>query len=130
MNIKEQLAAVKQDGWAIEYINSPSENVQLAAVKQDGWAIKYIDSSSENVQLAAAKQNGWAITFIKSPSEQIVKAMNCTLGNFFYAVNIVPKKKIQIGCTTLSLQKWLEYKSPYCEIVTNKLKELILEELK
>lgn len=30
---KEQLAAVKQDGYAIRYIKNPSEEVQLTAVK-------------------------------------------------------------------------------------------------
>jgi hypothetical protein len=37
-----QLAAVKNDGRAIQYIENPSEAVQLAAIKQDGLAIQYI----------------------------------------------------------------------------------------
>ena len=32
--IDEQLAAVTQDGWAIQFIENPSEEVQLAAVKK------------------------------------------------------------------------------------------------
>jgi hypothetical protein len=31
-----QLAAVKEDGYAIRSINNPSEEVQLVAVKQNG----------------------------------------------------------------------------------------------
>ena len=66
-----QLAAVKQDGTAIEYIKNPSEEVQLAAVNNDGWAIYYIKNPSEDVQLDAVKQNGYAIQFIKNPSEEV-----------------------------------------------------------
>ena len=67
----EQLAAVEQNGFAIQYIKNPSEQMQLAAVKQDGWAIRYINSPSEQVQLAAVRQNSWAIRYINSPSEQV-----------------------------------------------------------
>jgi hypothetical protein len=64
-----QLIAVKQNGYAIEYIKNPSEAVQLAAVKQNGHAIQYIkptdDDSWLRVQLAAVQQNGYAIQYIK-----------------------------------------------------------------
>jgi protein tyrosine phosphatase (PTP) superfamily phosphohydrolase (DUF442 family) len=66
-----QLAAMKQDGNAIKYIDNPSEEVQLAAVKQDGIAIKHIDNPSEEVQLAAVKQNRWVIDSIDNPSEEV-----------------------------------------------------------
>jgi hypothetical protein len=66
-----QLAAVKQDGNAIYHIDNPSEEVQLAAVKQDGIAIKHIDNPSEEVQLAAVKQDGLAIRYIDNPSEEV-----------------------------------------------------------
>ena len=67
----EQLAAVEQNGWAIEYIHNPSEEIQLAAVEHAGQAIRYIKNPSEKVQLAAVKQDGWAIRSINSPSEQM-----------------------------------------------------------
>ena len=66
-----QLAAVKQNGYAIKYIKNPSEQIQLAAVKQNGYAIKYIVNPSEQIQLAAVKQNGYAIQCIENPSEQV-----------------------------------------------------------
>ena len=46
-----------------------NEAVQLATVKQDGWAIQYIKNPSEAVQLAAVSQNGRAIQFIKNPTD-------------------------------------------------------------
>ena len=67
-----QLAAVKQSGSAIQYIKNPSEAVQQAAVNQDGWAIQYITNPSEAVQLAAVKQNGWAIQYIKKPTPAVM----------------------------------------------------------
>ena len=66
-----QLAAVKQDGSAIQYIHNPSEKVQLEAVKQAGYAIAYIYNQSEKVQLTAVKQTGYAIQYIYNPSEEI-----------------------------------------------------------
>ena len=68
---QEQLAAVKQDGYSIQFIKNPSERVQLAAVKKNGNAIRYIENPSERVQLAAIKQSVLAIEFIKNPSEQV-----------------------------------------------------------
>ena len=54
---KVQLAAVKEDGYAIEFISNPSE--QLAAVNEEGYNIKYIVDKgivpSEEVQLVAVK---------------------------------------------------------------------------
>ena len=47
--LEAQLEAVKQNGFAIEYIHNPSEDVQLEAVKKDGRAIKYIHNPSEEV---------------------------------------------------------------------------------
>ena len=66
-----QLEAVKQDGYAIQYIKNPSEQAQLEAVKQNGMAIQYIKNPSEQLQLEAVKQNGMAIQYIKNPSEQV-----------------------------------------------------------
>jgi hypothetical protein len=87
------LAAVKQDGQAIEYIKNPSETVineafktyvgalkymknpseavQLAAVKRNGYAIEHIENPSEALQLAAVERNGAAIRYIKNPSEAV-----------------------------------------------------------
>ena len=46
-----QLAAVKQNGNSIRFINNPSEKVKLAAVKQNGDSIRYINNPSEAVKL-------------------------------------------------------------------------------
>ena len=69
--LKSQLEAVKQNGYAIIHIENPSEQVQLQAVKQNGLAIYHIKSPSEQVQLEAVKQDGSAIGYIKNPSERV-----------------------------------------------------------
>ncbi len=38
-------------------IENPSESVQLAAIKQNGYAIEYIENPSESVQLATKIKN-------------------------------------------------------------------------
>ena len=69
-----QLAAVRQNGYAIQHIRDPSEAVQLAAVRQNGYVIRFIQNPSEAVKLSAVRQNGWAIQFIKNPSEEVKRA--------------------------------------------------------
>jgi protein tyrosine phosphatase (PTP) superfamily phosphohydrolase (DUF442 family) len=66
-----QLAAVKQNGLAISYIKNPTPAVQLAAVNQDGYAIKHIKNPDPEVQLAAVKQNGLAIMYIPNPAPEV-----------------------------------------------------------
>ena len=67
-----KLAAVMEEGHAIQYIADPSEAVQLAAVLQNGYVIYYIKNPSEQVQIAAVTKDGWyALQFIKNPSEQV-----------------------------------------------------------
>jgi len=49
----QDMTLVKQNGYAIEYIENPSDEMKLAAVKQDGCAIKYIENPSDEIKLAA-----------------------------------------------------------------------------
>ena len=57
----KQLAAVKQNGFAIEHIKNPSEGVQLVAIKDIdsafGWILHKGISPSIAVQRAAAIKN-------------------------------------------------------------------------
>jgi len=70
-SVETQLAAVQQNGFAIYYIENPSEAVQLAAIRQDGYAIQFIEKPSEALQLAAVHQDGTAIQYIRKPSEAV-----------------------------------------------------------
>ena len=68
---EEALKKVKQNGWAIQYINNPTEEMMLEAVKQDGLAIQYIHNPTEEMMLEAVKQNGYAIKYIKKSSFEV-----------------------------------------------------------
>ena len=70
---EKNIAAVQQNGYAVQYIENPSEAVQLAAVQQNGHAVQYIENPSEAVQLAAVQQNGHAVKYIKTST--IVKRL-------------------------------------------------------
>ena len=69
--IEMQLESVKQNGWAIQYIKKPTLEMQLEAVKQNGWAIQFIKNPTVDVQLEAVKQNGCAIEFIENPTPEM-----------------------------------------------------------
>ena len=60
--------AVRTKGWAIQFVDNPSEDLQMIAVSRDYDAIKYIKDPSENVQLEAIKTYYAAIKFINKPT--------------------------------------------------------------
>jgi Fe2+ or Zn2+ uptake regulation protein len=68
---RRQILAVKQNGYAIQYINNPTEEVQKIAVQHYGNAIQYINNPTEEVQRLAVQQNGYAIYYIENPTEEV-----------------------------------------------------------
>lgn len=70
---EEQLQAVKEDGYDIEYMNNPSEEIQLEAVRQNGYSIQCINNPSEEVQLEAIKEDGLTIRYVKNPTEKMLQ---------------------------------------------------------
>ena len=65
------LEAVKQNGFAIKYIDKPTEEICLEAVKKNGFAIKYIDKLTEEMCMQSIKQNGTSIKYIKNTTEEM-----------------------------------------------------------
>ena len=62
---KEALAAVKQDGNALQYVKKQTETICLAAVERDGCALQYVREQTEAICLEAVKQNGRALRYVK-----------------------------------------------------------------
>ena len=60
--------AVRTKGWAIQFIENPSEELQIIAVSRDYDSIKYIEDPSEKVQLKAIQTYYAAIKFINKPT--------------------------------------------------------------
>ena len=50
--------------------------LQISCVKQNGYAIRYIDNPCKDAQLEAVKQNGCAIYYIKNPCEDVQREAN------------------------------------------------------
>ena len=90
-----QELAVKQNAYAIQYINNPSEKIQGLAVKQDGLAIYHIKNPSEKIKELAVRENGTAIYYIKNPSEKIQELAVKQNG---YAIKFIknPSEKVQV----------------------------------
>ena len=67
-----QLVAIKNNGWVIEFIKNPSEQVQLEAVNHNkGYNIKYIKNPSEDI-----KTNGCDILNILKTHLRLLKIIN------------------------------------------------------
>ena len=81
-----QLAAVKRDGYSIQYIINPSEEIQLEAVKQDGLLIQYINNPSEEVQLEAVKNDIYSIHYINNIDNILNKYYNYELYKYLDAL--------------------------------------------
>jgi hypothetical protein len=67
------MAAVTHSGYAIEYIENPSENILMAALKDHMYAIEFIKNIKnlpENVQMAVVRNYVSAIQYIKNPSKK------------------------------------------------------------
>jgi hypothetical protein len=73
-SVEVQMAAVKQNGHAIQFIKNPSVEVQMEAVRQNGYAIRHIKNPSVEAQMEAVKQHGNAIRHIKNPSVEVQMA--------------------------------------------------------
>lgn len=65
------MAAVRENGFELQWIEDPDEELQLAAVAQNGSAILCIENPSEAVQIAAVTQSHEAIHRIKDPSDAV-----------------------------------------------------------
>ncbi|MDC4426973.1 hypothetical protein NQ663_20880, partial [Acinetobacter baumannii] len=65
--------AVETKGWAIQFVENPSEEIQVLAVTKDYDAIKYRKNPSEEVQLAAINNYWGAIRYIENPSLEVRK---------------------------------------------------------
>ena len=62
---QKDLAMVKEDGYALQYVEEQTPEMCLIAVKKDGYALKYVKEQTPEICLTAVKQNGWALKFVK-----------------------------------------------------------------
>ena len=65
------LAAVQQDGHALEYVKTQTPAICLAAVQQDGWALRCVQVQTPEVCLAAVQQDGGALAYVKVQTPEL-----------------------------------------------------------
>jgi hypothetical protein len=58
------LAAVQQNGYALQHVHAQTEAIALAAVQQNGHALQYVHDQTAAICLAAVQQNGYALRFV------------------------------------------------------------------
>jgi len=117
-----QLAAVSQNGYAIQWIQNPSEQVQLEAVKQSAYAIQYIKNPSEGIQLEAVKRDQDAIEYIKNPTEQVqLEAVKQSA----YAIELIqnPSEQVQLEAVKLNGRAIRYIKTPSEQVQLEAVKQ-------
>ena len=63
--------AVKESGYALEYVKQQTEEICLEAVKENCSVIQYIKEQTEEICLAAVKQNGNSLQYVKEQTPKI-----------------------------------------------------------
>ena len=65
------LEAVKQYGTLLEYVKEQTPEICLEAVKQDGYALQYVKEQTENICLEAVKYDGKLIKYVNNKTPKI-----------------------------------------------------------
>ena len=63
---EEAMKAVKEDGYALRFVNEQTEAICLEAVKQYGYALQYVKNQTEAICLEAVKQNVNSLQYVDS----------------------------------------------------------------
>lgn len=61
------MEAVKQDGFALEYVKRQTHKLCLEAIKQDGHALNFVKKQTPKICIEAIKQNVNHKRYIKIP---------------------------------------------------------------
>ena len=62
----DALEAVKQNGYALQYVQTQTEAICLEAVKQNGEVLQYVQTQTEAICLEAVKQNGEVLKYVSA----------------------------------------------------------------
>jgi hypothetical protein len=68
------MSAVRQNGYALQYVKEQTEQICLAAVKQYGYALVFVKNQTEDICLAAVRHNGIQLQYVKNQTEDIYLA--------------------------------------------------------
>ena len=65
--------AVKQSGYALEYVKEQTEEICKLAVQENGFSLGYVKNQTEEICKWYVQQNGHALKFVKNQTEDICK---------------------------------------------------------
>ena len=65
------LEAVKQNGYALQYVKEQTPEMCLEAVKEHGNALEYVKEQTPEICLAAVKIDGQALRFVKEQTSEM-----------------------------------------------------------
>ncbi len=65
------MQAVKQNGYALEFVKNQTDELCMQAVKQNGCSLKYVKNQTDELCIEAVKQNGYSLIFVKNQTNEI-----------------------------------------------------------
>ena len=68
------LAAVQQDGRALQYVKEQTPEICLAAVQKNGSALEFVKEQTPEICLAAVQKYGRALRYVKEQTPEICLA--------------------------------------------------------
>jgi cation transport regulator ChaC len=64
---------VQQDGFALKYVKTQTDEICKLAVRQNGRALDYVQEQTEELCKLAVQQEGCALQYVKEQTEEICK---------------------------------------------------------
>ena len=68
------MAAVQQDGMALQYVEEQTLEICMAAVQQDGRALQCVEEQTLEICMDAVQENGLALEYVKEQTPEICLA--------------------------------------------------------
>lgn len=94
------LAAVRQNGLALQFVKKQTPEICLAAVQQNGLALEFVKEQTSEICLASVKQNyGESLYFVKEQTPEICLASVQQCG---YAICYVEDQTPEICAAAIS----------------------------
>lgn len=117
-----KIAAVKQNGLALKFVENPTEFMCSLAIEQNWESIQYCKNPTKEMQLLAVKQSWEALKFIE---KQIRVAQLVSVKQSWQAIQYCknPTEKVQLVAVK---QAWEAIK--YCKNPTEKVQLVAIEQ--
>ena len=102
-NIQLCKLAMKQNGWALQFVRQQTEEICKLAVKQEGRALKYVKEQTEELCKLAVEQDGLALCYVKNQTEEICKLAVQQDG---YALQYVKEQTEELCKLAVQRDRW------------------------